>query len=162
MRRSIAGARGSRTRPTSVPSGFAENSLRTPLTPRILISSSPTQRWTTTAAVTRPNPPKVRTRKKSRKNTDPEYLCDWTPMWFLHYDEPTRFGSHEGHSVYGGALMSALGVISTHDVRPGEKLGLWQDSLWQLCGRLRSKTQPNTPLWLTIQYAPIVPPRISK
>ncbi len=58
--------------------------------------------------------------------------------------------------------MSALGVISTHDVRPGEKLGLWQDSLWQLCGRLRSETQTDASFWGKIEYATIGDVRIAK
>jgi AraC-like DNA-binding protein len=62
----------------------------------------------------------------------------------------------------GGAHMSALGVISTDDVRPREKLGLWQDSLWQLCGRLRSDTQTDGSFWGKIEYASIGDVRIAK
>jgi len=58
--------------------------------------------------------------------------------------------------------MSALGVISTHDVRPREKLGLWQDSLWQLCGRLRSETQTDGSFGGKIEYATIGDVRIAK
>jgi AraC-like DNA-binding protein len=51
--------------------------------------------------------------------------------------------------------MSALGVISTHDVRPREKLGLWQDSLSQLFGRLGSDTQTDGSFRGRIEHARI-------
>ncbi len=36
-------------------------------------------------------------------------------------------------------LITQLAVVSTNDVRPSEKFGLWKDTLWQLLGRLRSE-----------------------
>lgn len=36
-------------------------------------------------------------------------------------------------------LITQLAVVSTNDVRPSEKFGLWKDTLWQLMGRLRSE-----------------------
>jgi AraC-like DNA-binding protein len=35
--------------------------------------------------------------------------------------------------------MTQLAVISTNAVKPPDKFGLWQDSLWKLLGRLRSE-----------------------
>jgi AraC-like DNA-binding protein len=58
--------------------------------------------------------------------------------------------------------MSALGVISTHDVRPGEKLGLWQDTLGQLFGRLGSDTQTDRSFRGKIEHATIGDLRIAK
>jgi AraC-like DNA-binding protein len=58
--------------------------------------------------------------------------------------------------------MSALAVVSTQDVRPREKLGLWQDSLWRLCGRLRCETQTEGSFWGKIEYASIGDIRIAK
>lgn len=36
-------------------------------------------------------------------------------------------------------LITHLAVVSTNDVRPRDKFGLWKDTLWQLLGRLRSE-----------------------
>ncbi len=58
--------------------------------------------------------------------------------------------------------MSALGVISTRDVRPREKLGLWQDTLGQLFGRLGSDTQTDRSFWGKIEHATIGDVRIAK
>lgn len=35
--------------------------------------------------------------------------------------------------------MTQLAIVSTKDVAPSEKFGLWKDTLWQLMGRLRSE-----------------------
>ena len=58
--------------------------------------------------------------------------------------------------------MSVLGMISTRDVPPREKLGFWEDSLWQLCGKLRTNTQVDDSFWGTIEYATIGDVRIAK
>jgi AraC-like DNA-binding protein len=58
--------------------------------------------------------------------------------------------------------MSALGVVSTRDVRPCEKVGVWQDSLLRLCGRLRSEAQTDGAFFGKIEYAMIGGVRIAK
>jgi len=58
--------------------------------------------------------------------------------------------------------MNALGMISTRDVPPREKLGFWQDSLWRLCGKLRTNTEVDDSFWGTIEYAMIGDVRIAK
>lgn len=58
--------------------------------------------------------------------------------------------------------MSALGVVSTRDVRPCEKVGVWQDSLLRLCGRLRSEAQTDGSFFGKIEYAMIGGLRIAK
>jgi hypothetical protein len=58
--------------------------------------------------------------------------------------------------------MSAQGVISTRDVRPREKLGLWQDTLAQLFGKLGSDTQTDASFGGKIEHATIGDVRIAR
>jgi AraC-like DNA-binding protein len=58
--------------------------------------------------------------------------------------------------------MSVLGVVSTCDARPSEKVGVWQDNLLRLCGRLRSEAQVDGSFFGKIEYAMIGGMRIAK
>jgi len=58
--------------------------------------------------------------------------------------------------------MSALATISTRDVSPREKFDFWQESLWQLCGKLRANTQADGSFGAKLEYAIIGDVRIAK
>jgi AraC-like DNA-binding protein len=58
--------------------------------------------------------------------------------------------------------VSALGMFSTSDVSPREKFAFWQDSLWQLCGKLRAETQADGSFGAKLEYAMIGDVRIAK
>src|SRR5216683_1260012 len=58
--------------------------------------------------------------------------------------------------------MSALAMISTCDVEPREKFAFWQDTLWKLCGNLRTETQADKSFQGKIEYATIRDVRIAK
>jgi AraC-like DNA-binding protein len=58
--------------------------------------------------------------------------------------------------------MSALGTISTRDVSPREKFAFWQESLLQLCGKLRAETQADGSFGAKLEYAMIGDVRIAK
>ena len=58
--------------------------------------------------------------------------------------------------------MSALGMISTQDVPPREKFGLWQNGLLQLCSKLGTEIQADRSFWGKIEYAMIGDVRVAK
>jgi AraC-like DNA-binding protein len=53
-------------------------------------------------------------------------------------------------------------MISTGDVEPREKFAFWQDTLWKLCGSLRTETQADSSFQGKIEYASIRDVRIAK
>lgn len=58
--------------------------------------------------------------------------------------------------------MSSLRVISTHDVEPNEKFAFWQNTLWNLCGNLRSETQAESSFRGQIAFSTISDVRIAQ
>jgi len=58
--------------------------------------------------------------------------------------------------------VSTLGALSTSDVSPRHKFAYWKDSLWQLCGNLRSETQADHSFGGKIEYATIGDVKIAK
>jgi AraC-like DNA-binding protein len=58
--------------------------------------------------------------------------------------------------------MSALAMISTRDVEPREKFAFWQDTLWKLCGSLRTETHADCSFQGKIEFATISDVRIAK
>jgi len=58
--------------------------------------------------------------------------------------------------------MSALAMISTLDVEPREKFAFWQNTLWNLCGNLRSETQADSSFQGKIEFAKISDVKIAK
>jgi AraC-like DNA-binding protein len=57
-------------------------------------------------------------------------------LWLYYH--PENFNRPRG-CLPQEVFIPQLGVVSTNDVRPSEKFGLWKDTLWQLMGRLRSE-----------------------
>jgi AraC-like DNA-binding protein len=58
--------------------------------------------------------------------------------------------------------MSTLGTVSTCDVSPREKFAFWEDSLWQLCGKLRAEMQADVSFGGKLEYAKIGDVTIAK
>ena len=58
--------------------------------------------------------------------------------------------------------MSALGAMSTSEVSPRKKFAFWKDSLWQLCGKLRTETQADVSFGGKIEYGMIGDVKIAK
>jgi AraC-like DNA-binding protein len=51
--------------------------------------------------------------------------------------------------------MSTLGTVSTCDVSPREKFAFWEDTLWQLCGKVRAEMQADVSFGGKLEYAKI-------
>jgi AraC-like DNA-binding protein len=58
--------------------------------------------------------------------------------------------------------MTHLGIISTNDVAPAEKFGLWRETLWQLFGRLRSQAYGDKSFAGSIEHCDLGDLRICK
>ena len=58
--------------------------------------------------------------------------------------------------------MSALAALSTSDVSPRNKFAFWKDSLWQLCGKLRTETQADVSFGGKIEYAMVGDVKLAK
>jgi len=64
--------------------------------------------------------------------------------------------------LVGRFALAHLGIISTNDVSPADKFGLWRDALWQLFGRLRSETSGDESFAGQIEHCDIGDLRICK
>jgi AraC-like DNA-binding protein len=64
--------------------------------------------------------------------------------------------------LFGRFGIAQLGIISTNDVSPAEKFGLWRDALWQLFGHLRSEASGDESFAGQIEHCDIGDLRICK